>query len=270
MDLENGIISKSEATDQGLNRYFTGKPCKYGHISERWTISGKCIECKTNRDRSGRNDGKKLDPSAINSRSIPMPALDETNLTDLNLVHMDTTGISNEKITREEWISLALVVNKVDSFKQWLIGDLWNLCEWGVKSNMMDAYGINPKTATEYGRVAARIPHDMRRGNVSFSAHQELCVQAVDSDDKMVMLLDKVEVDKMSANQVRSMMKKLQRQIEIQEENPEITYETTKHFLKTYKKLGKQLKALDEIPASLQAALDNLIYEFQQLEETDE
>jgi len=196
-----------------------------------------------------------------------MPVLDDTQLTDLNLVQMDTTGISNESITREEWISLAQIVNKVDTFKQWLIGDLWNLCEWGSKSNMMDMYGINPKTATEYGRVASRVPHDMRRPNISFSCHQELCVQAVGDDHAMVMLLDKVEENKMSSSQVRSMMKKLQKQIALQDENPEITYETTKDFLKTYKKLGKQLKGLDEIPASLQAALDNLLYEFKKLED---
>jgi hypothetical protein len=26
-------------------RYFTGKPCKHGHISERYTASGACVEC---------------------------------------------------------------------------------------------------------------------------------------------------------------------------------------------------------------------------------
>lgn len=37
------IISRKEALAKGLKRYFTGKPCKHGHISER-TISG-CVEC---------------------------------------------------------------------------------------------------------------------------------------------------------------------------------------------------------------------------------
>jgi len=38
------IISKEEAINLSLNRYFTGKPCKRDHISERY-MSGACIEC---------------------------------------------------------------------------------------------------------------------------------------------------------------------------------------------------------------------------------
>ena len=38
------IISRKEAKAQGLARYFTGKPCKNGHIAERLT-AGHCVEC---------------------------------------------------------------------------------------------------------------------------------------------------------------------------------------------------------------------------------
>jgi len=38
------IISRKEAKSQGLKRYFTGKPCKRGHICERY-LSNRCIEC---------------------------------------------------------------------------------------------------------------------------------------------------------------------------------------------------------------------------------
>lgn len=27
------------------NRYFTGEPCKWGHVSERWCLSRRCVEC---------------------------------------------------------------------------------------------------------------------------------------------------------------------------------------------------------------------------------
>ena len=39
-------ILRFEAKQQNLKRYFTGIPCKYGHISERMTSDGKCIECR--------------------------------------------------------------------------------------------------------------------------------------------------------------------------------------------------------------------------------
>lgn len=39
------IITKDEAKAQGLKRYYTGKPCKRGHYSERH-LSGPCYACQ--------------------------------------------------------------------------------------------------------------------------------------------------------------------------------------------------------------------------------
>lgn len=39
------IISRAEAKAFGLKRYFTGKPCKHGHVCER-SIRGQCIDCQ--------------------------------------------------------------------------------------------------------------------------------------------------------------------------------------------------------------------------------
>jgi len=39
------IITRAEAKEKGLKRYFTGKPCKHGHISERMVNNGGCLEC---------------------------------------------------------------------------------------------------------------------------------------------------------------------------------------------------------------------------------
>jgi hypothetical protein len=38
------IITREEAEKAGLKKYFTGKPCKHGHISVR-RVDGGCIEC---------------------------------------------------------------------------------------------------------------------------------------------------------------------------------------------------------------------------------
>lgn len=35
---------RAQAKELGLSRYFTGKPCKHGHVAER-RIEGKCVEC---------------------------------------------------------------------------------------------------------------------------------------------------------------------------------------------------------------------------------
>jgi hypothetical protein len=44
------IISRDEALERGLARYFTGKPCRRGHISERFANrvrAGNCVACTT-------------------------------------------------------------------------------------------------------------------------------------------------------------------------------------------------------------------------------
>lgn len=43
------VVLRSEAKHLGLTRYFTGKQCKHGHVSERLTCDGGCITCKSER-----------------------------------------------------------------------------------------------------------------------------------------------------------------------------------------------------------------------------
>jgi hypothetical protein len=40
-------ISRELAIERGLDRYFTGKPCKRGHVAERYLSNGECIVCAT-------------------------------------------------------------------------------------------------------------------------------------------------------------------------------------------------------------------------------
>lgn len=39
------VISRDHAKALGFKRYFTGVPCKRGHISERYVLGGDCLEC---------------------------------------------------------------------------------------------------------------------------------------------------------------------------------------------------------------------------------
>jgi hypothetical protein len=40
------IICRKDALAIGRVRYFTGKPCKYGHVAERWCCDRQCADCK--------------------------------------------------------------------------------------------------------------------------------------------------------------------------------------------------------------------------------
>ena len=44
------IISRFQAKDQGLVRYFTGKPCAKGHLSERRVSNWMCVSCGNEHD----------------------------------------------------------------------------------------------------------------------------------------------------------------------------------------------------------------------------
>lgn len=40
------IITRKQALALGLTQYFTGKPCKRGHVSARGSANGNCISCR--------------------------------------------------------------------------------------------------------------------------------------------------------------------------------------------------------------------------------
>ena len=44
-------VTRRDALARGLTRYFTGKPCKHGHVAERVTSSRACIPCANIRNR---------------------------------------------------------------------------------------------------------------------------------------------------------------------------------------------------------------------------
>ncbi len=43
--LESNMISRKEAQAKLLRKYNTGKPCRNGHLSDRYTSTGMCCEC---------------------------------------------------------------------------------------------------------------------------------------------------------------------------------------------------------------------------------
>lgn len=59
------LVSREEAKAQGLKRYFTGKLCPHGHISERRTSNWKCIECCLEEWR----DWSKENPERVRERT---------------------------------------------------------------------------------------------------------------------------------------------------------------------------------------------------------
>jgi len=48
-DTALGVMTRAEAIAFGSRRYFTGKPCKHGHIAERHVATRNCIICQRRR-----------------------------------------------------------------------------------------------------------------------------------------------------------------------------------------------------------------------------
>lgn len=44
------IVTRQYAIANGLGKYFTGKPCRKGHIAERW-VAGACAQCVSERKK---------------------------------------------------------------------------------------------------------------------------------------------------------------------------------------------------------------------------
>lgn len=51
------IVLRKEALSKGLKRYFTGEPCKHGHIAHRAVNCGSCCECRRLRTKRWREEG---------------------------------------------------------------------------------------------------------------------------------------------------------------------------------------------------------------------
>jgi hypothetical protein len=51
------IKTRSQAIKDGQKLYFTGKPCKHGHISPRF-VFGACLECKKTFDKNYKEKNK--------------------------------------------------------------------------------------------------------------------------------------------------------------------------------------------------------------------
>lgn len=51
-------MSRAEAMVSGLSRYFTGEPCKRGHVAERSVSTRACAECERERTRNWARENK--------------------------------------------------------------------------------------------------------------------------------------------------------------------------------------------------------------------
>jgi len=69
------VISRKQAKIEGKTQYFTGHPCKYGHIDTRFVAGGTCRSCnqqtkKTDKSKQSYRRYRKQHKDKVNKRSI--------------------------------------------------------------------------------------------------------------------------------------------------------------------------------------------------------
>ena len=56
-------ITRTEAALSGLSRFYTGKPCKIGHVAERYVGNKQCVTCNAKHARERERRRSQHDPA---------------------------------------------------------------------------------------------------------------------------------------------------------------------------------------------------------------
>lgn len=93
------VMSCPEAKAKGLKRYFTGRPCKNGHVAERLVSNGVCLDCQLETNQRGRA----RDPDRFASYSRDCGARFRETHPD-HYEQRKLRGIAPDPVTRAAWL----------------------------------------------------------------------------------------------------------------------------------------------------------------------
>lgn len=143
------IVSRKFALQNGLSRYFTGKPCKRGHVSSRFTKQASCVQCANayrqaniqNKNeryiancRAGhirwlRNNPLKVRYQAIKSNAKRRGIAFDLELADLVFPsHCKICEIEFAKFISAKILPHTATVDRVDSAKGYEKGNINYIC----------------------------------------------------------------------------------------------------------------------------------------------
>lgn len=203
-------ITKEEAIAAGEQFYFTGKECRYGHISKRYASSGNCVECCKKIFDSGRQDGKKFDPNAEQKNAVALPELTDIVLGDTSRVIWTLTGVNAGDLSKQEQVDHIKKLGLISGAVQWALGDHWNKFQGAdtERRSVFESAGYKWKTIYQYGLVCKRFPPDLRNPDVSYSIHRLIWdSELFPDDDTTKNALDHVAFNRMTVRQVQAWLR---------------------------------------------------------------
>ena len=68
-------IPRADARRSGMTKYFTGNPCKHGHIVPRYTANGLCVTCAVRVNLKSRSKRRSEIPVEVRQRQSARVAL---------------------------------------------------------------------------------------------------------------------------------------------------------------------------------------------------
>lgn len=121
-------ISCKEAKILGLKRYFTGRPCKHGHIAERHVTGGCCICSNLDQQRYYRENPDKYKNMTVNYRNR------EENKDKVRKIQRDYYSRNSDKIRAEAKTIRGLRALRVPGWANFnKIKDIYNKCPVGYE-----------------------------------------------------------------------------------------------------------------------------------------
>ncbi len=162
-DLMQLLKTRAEAIARGLPRYFTGKPCQRGHVAERKTSGGNCVErsailaaflitaalggCATNPAGSDwmAADFNKYDSNyaafPTNRLTVGMPRSELAAIFGKNLRQVEANQ-NREVLAVDRWASVQ-GPDHVNSRLLLTVRDN-KLSSWSVERNTLNVKNVNP------------------------------------------------------------------------------------------------------------------------------
>ena len=88
------FITRAQAQDQGIKQFFTGKPCKYGHVDSRKVCDRRCCACARIRSLAAHYQ-KQSDP-AYRARKVQNAGKWRKNNPELSRKHIIQQTLNRE------------------------------------------------------------------------------------------------------------------------------------------------------------------------------
>lgn len=153
------FISLSEAKAKGLKHYFTGKPCKRGHIGLRQTSGASCMECKKDKQAELMKDSDKRAKqiALITAYTKKRRALDEDFRKKDNEYRKEWT---RKKMQNPEYAAKVIEQNRIASAKRRAINPSYN--RFKAANYKISKYKRIPSWLTKQHKTQMRSVYAMR------------------------------------------------------------------------------------------------------------